>query len=140
MAQWLPEAEAHASKITEFGITFHGRTARWHSQLDITSFPTFDQLQSSFLRFFHSSIPRREIISQFYTIKQSPKESVADFSLQFQSLHRQLIRILMEEYANNATQSLEGETADMVIEQALQLELEYEDEGLSMASLRQALP
>ena len=29
---------------------------------------------------------------------------------------------------------------DMVIEQVLQLELEDEDEGLSMTSLRQALP
>ena len=37
------------------------------------------------------------------------------------------------------THSVKGETTDMVIEQALQPELEEEYEGLSMASLRQAL-
>ena len=49
MAQKLPKAEAHASKIAEFGLTLDGRAAPWHSQLDITSFASFDQLQSSFL-------------------------------------------------------------------------------------------
>ena len=39
-----------------------------------------------------------------------------------------------------STHSVKGETTDMVIERALQLELEEEDEGLSMASLRQPLP
>ena len=38
------------------------------------------------------------------------------------------------------THSVKGETSDMVIERALQLELEEEDEGLSMASLWPALP
>ena len=69
MTQRLPEAVAHASKINEFGISLDGRAARWHSQLDVASFVSFDQLQSSFLRFFHLIVPQREIIAQFCTIK-----------------------------------------------------------------------
>ena len=38
------------------------------------------------------------------------------------------------------TQNLTGQMADTVIERALQLELEEEDEGLSMASLLEVLP
>ena len=37
-------------------------------------------------------------------------------------------------------QNFTGQTADTVIERALQLESKEEEEGLSMASLRQALP
>ena len=37
-------------------------------------------------------------------------------------------------------QNFMGQMTDTVIERALQLELEDEDDGLSMASLRQALP
>ena len=88
MVQQHPKAEVHALKIAEFGLTLDGRAARWHSQLDITLFASFDQLQSSFLRFFHRSIPQREIIGQFYTIKQLQQESVVDFNLRFQSLRR----------------------------------------------------
>ena len=42
MAQRLLEAEAHTSKIAEFGITLDGHVARCHSQFDIMSFTTFD--------------------------------------------------------------------------------------------------
>ena len=87
-------------------------------------------------------------------IKQLPKESVADFNLRFPSLRHQLTRAPIEEEAKDTflaalrrplrttltTQSVKGETKDMVIEQALQLELEDEDEGLSLTSLWQALP
>mgnify|MGYP000273500048 CR=1 FL=1 len=90
ISQPFPEMEAHASKIAEFGLTLDGRAACWHSHLDITTFVAFDHLQSSFLRLFHQSIPQREIIGQFYTIKHMSQESVADFSLQFKSLCRQL--------------------------------------------------
>ena len=37
-------------------------------------------------------------------------------------------------------QNFTGRTADTVIEWALQLELEKEDDGMSMTSLRHALP
>ena len=37
-------------------------------------------------------------------------------------------------------QNLTGQTTDTVIERTLQLELEEEDDGMSMTSLRQALP
>ena len=88
MSQRLLEAEPHASKIVVFGLSLDGQAAHWHSQLDIASFISCDQLQSSFFRFFHRSIPQHEIIGQFYTVKQLPQESVADFSLRFQSLER----------------------------------------------------
>ena len=117
--------------------------------MDLVAITTFDQLQSAFLRFFHRRVPQREIIGQFYTIKQLPTESIADFSLR-----RNLTQTLVDEEAKETflaalrrpirttlnTHSVKGETSDMVIERALQLELEEEDEGLSMALLRQALP
>ena len=58
MLQWLPESEAHTSKIAEFGLSLDGRVAHWHSQLDITLFIFVDQPQSSFLCFFHQRIPQ----------------------------------------------------------------------------------
>ena len=73
VSQQLPEAEAHASEIVEFGLTLDGCAVCWHAQLDIVAFASFDQLQSTFSRFFHRSIPQRQIIDQFYTIKQLPQ-------------------------------------------------------------------
>ena len=92
MSQWLSEVEAHGSKIAEFGLTLNERTARWHSQLDITTFASFDQLRYAFLRFFHRSISQCEIIGQFYSIWQLQQESVTDFSLRFENLRCQLTR------------------------------------------------
>ena len=81
MALRLPTEEAHQSKMTEFGLTLDGRAAFWHSQMDFPAITTFDELQSKFLRFFHKKVPQHVIIGQFYTIKQKPSESIADFSL-----------------------------------------------------------
>ena len=83
IAQRFPDVEAHASKIAEFGLTLDGRATCWHSQMDLAAITTFDQLQSAFLHFFHQRVPQCEIIRQFYTIKQLPTKSVADFSLCF---------------------------------------------------------
>ena len=90
MAQRLPKEEAHQSKMTEFGLTLDGRAAFWHSQMDLPAITTFDQLQLAFLRFFHRRVPQREIIGQFYTIKQLPTQSIEDFSIRFQNLRRKL--------------------------------------------------
>ena len=92
MAQRLPEEEAHQSKMIKFGLTLDGRAMCWHSQMDLPAIKTFDQLQSAFLRFFHRRVSQREIIGEFYTIKQLPPESVVDFSLRFQNLSRKLER------------------------------------------------
>ena len=154
MAQSLSEAVAHQSKMTEFGLTLDGRAAFWHSQMDLPAITTFDQLQSAFLRFFHRRVPQREILGQFYTIKQLPTETIADFSLRFQNLRRKLERSPAEDEARETflaalrrpiratlnNNSVKGETTDMVIERALQLELDEEEERFSMSSLRQALP
>ena len=70
--------------MTEFGLTLDGRVVFWHSQMDLPVITIFDQLQSIFLQ--------REIIGQFYTIKQLPTESDADYSLRFQNLRRKLER------------------------------------------------
>ena len=99
LVQRISDAEAHASKIAEFGLTLDGRATCWHSQMDLAAITTFDQLQSAFLRFFHRRVPQREIIGQFYTIKQLPTESIVDFSLRFQSLRRNLTRAPTDEEA-----------------------------------------
>ena len=80
MAQRLPEEEAHQSKMTEFVLTLDGRATFWHSKMDLPAIKTFDELQSAFLQFFHRRVLQREIIRQFYTGKQLPVESIADFS------------------------------------------------------------
>ena len=140
--------------MTEFGLTLDGRAAFWHSQMDLPAIKTFDALQSAFLRFFHKKVPQHVIIGQFYTIKQLPSESIADFSLRFQNLRRKLDRVPTEDEARETflaalrrsirtalnSNSVKGETTDSVIERALQLELEEEEEAFSMSTLRQALP
>ena len=122
--------------------------------MDLLAIKTFDELQSAFLRFIHRRIPQCEIIGQFYTIKQLPSESIADFSLRFQNLRRKLERVPTEDEARETfltaqqrplrttltNTSVKGETTDMVIERALNLELDEEEEAFSMSSLRQALP
>ena len=70
LSQRLPEAKAHASKIAEFGLTLDGRAAHWHSQIDLITLACVDELSSTFLRFFHRSIPQCEIIGDVYTILQ----------------------------------------------------------------------
>ena len=65
IAQRLPEVEAHESKIAEFGLTMDGRAACWHFQMDLAAIMTFDQLQSTFLRFFHRRVPQRESVADF---------------------------------------------------------------------------
>ena len=153
MAQRLPEDEGHQKKMTEFGLTVDDRAAFWHSQMDLPAIKTFDALQSAFLRFFHKKVPEHVIIGQFYTIKQLPSESIADFSLRFQNLRRKLDRVPTEDEARETflaalrrsirmalnSNSVKGETTDLVIERALQLELEEEEEAFSMSTLRQAL-
>ena len=140
--------------MTKFGLTLDGRAVFWHSQMDLPAITTFDQLQSAFLRFFHRRVPQREIIRQFYTIKQLPTESVMDFSLRFQNLQRKLERAPTCDETRETflealrrpirttlnTNSVKGKTTDMVIEGALQLELDEEEEGFSISSLQQALP
>ena len=85
-------------------------------------------------------------------IKQPPSESITDFSLQFQNLRRKLERVPAEHEAcktflaalwrpirttlNN--NSVKAETTDMVIERALQLELDEEEEAFSMSTVQQA--
>ena len=73
--------------------------AFWHSQMDLPAIKTFHELQSAFLRFFHKKVPQHVIIRQFYTIKQLPFESIADFSLRFQNLWRKLDRVPIEDEA-----------------------------------------
>ena len=97
----MPEVEAHELKVAEFRLTLDGWAARWRPQLDLTAFTTFDQLQSSFLRFFHRSVPEREVIGHFFTIKQLPKEFATDFSLRFQSLRCQLTWAPIKEEAKD---------------------------------------
>ena len=63
VSQQLPETDTHASKIAEFSLTFDECVIRRHSQLDIATFATFDQVHSAFLHVFHKSIPQCEIIS-----------------------------------------------------------------------------
>ena len=135
--------------MTEFGLTLDGRGALWHSQMDLPAIKTFDKLQSAFLRFFHRRVPQCEIIGQFYTIKQLPSESITDFSLRFQNLQRKLERASTDDEARETflatlrrpirttlnNNSVKGETTDMVIERALQLELNEEEEAYSMSSL-----
>ena len=122
--------------------------------MDLPAIKTFDALQSAFLRFFHRKVPQHVIIGQFYTIKHLPSESIADFNLRIQNLRRKLDWIPNEDEAcetflaalrrpiraalNN--NSVKGETRDMVIERALQLELDEEEGAFSMTTLRQALP
>ena len=139
--------------MTEFGLTLDGRAAFWHSQMDLPAIKTFDALQSAFLRFFHKKVPQHVIIGQFYTIKQLPSESIADFSLRFQNLRRKLDRVPTEDEARETflaalrrsirttlnNNSVKGEIADLVIKRALRLELEEEEEAFSMSTLRQAL-
>ena len=83
-----------------------------------------------------------------------PSESIVDFSLHFQILWRKLESVPTEDEAHEIflaalrrpirttlnNKSVKGETTDMVIEQALQLELDEEEEAFSMSSLRQTLP
>ena len=154
MAQRLPAEDAHQSKMTEFGLTLDGRAAFWHSQMDLPAITTFDEIQSKFLRFFHKKVPQHVIIGQFYTIKQKPSESIADFSLRFQNLRRKLERAPTEDEARETfltalrrpirttltNTSVKGETSDMVLERTLNLELDEEEEAFSMTLLRQALP
>ena len=133
MAQWFPEAEAHESKIAEFRLTLDGWAACWHSLMDLAAIKTFDQLQSAFLRFFHRRVPQREIIGQFYTMKQLSTEYVTDFSLRFQSLQRQHTQAPIDKEARETflaalrwplwttltTQAMKGETTNMVIEMGM---------------------
>ena len=48
MSQQFPEAEAHESKIAEFGLTLDERAACWHSQMNLAAITTFDQQESTF--------------------------------------------------------------------------------------------
>ena len=56
MVQLFPEAEAHKSKIAEFGLTMDGPAACCDSQMDLVAITTFDQLQSAFFLFSHRRV------------------------------------------------------------------------------------
>ena len=84
--QGLSAANAEQSKIVEFQLSLEGQAARWYSQQDITSFQTFDELAAKFEELFQVKLDPTEVLREYYSLKQQPTESVADFLIRFQAV------------------------------------------------------
>ena len=74
VSQIPTEPEAKRSKVVEFGMTLEGPTARWHAKHLPQSLSTFKTLQAKFLRLFHRPVEQRELVDQFYTMRQEEQE------------------------------------------------------------------
>ena len=88
--QRLSPAEIDASKIAEFTLSLDGPAARWYSRLDAGEVTTFQDVRTKFLELFHREVPKRELLRQFFSMSQEPHETVAQFTIRFQDLYRQL--------------------------------------------------
>ena len=88
--QRLSAAKIEASKIAEFTLSLNGPAARWYSRLDAGEVTTFQDVRTKFLELFHQEIPKRELLRQFFSMSQEPHETVAQFTIRFQDLYRQL--------------------------------------------------
>ena len=63
-----------------------GQAARWYTQQDIASFQTFDDLAAKFKELFQVKLDPTEVLQEYYSLKQQPTESIADFLLRFQAM------------------------------------------------------
>ena len=79
VSQRLTDAEAERSKIAEFGMTLEGLAAWWHAKHLPGSFTMFQAPRDKFLRLFHRYVAERDLVGQFYTTYQEPKETVPQF-------------------------------------------------------------
>ena len=143
--------EANISKIAEFGLSLDGQAASWYSQNEISEFADFDQLKQEFVQLFHRRIPQRDLMSQFYAIRQEANETVPQFVIRFQSLRRQLTRSptpeeLTEIFLTGLREplrtmlqlmDLSGQPTEEVIRRVLHLD---SAQSMSMTSLQEALP
>ena len=88
--QRLTTAKIESSKIAELTLALDGPAARWYSRLDLGEFTTFQDVCMKFLELFHREVPKRELLRQFLIMSQEPQETVAQFTIRFQDLYRQL--------------------------------------------------
>ena len=58
--------------------------------LEVGEVATFQIVCTKFLELFHREVPKRELLRQFFSISQEPHEMVAQFTIRFQDLYRQV--------------------------------------------------
>ena len=133
-------------------MNLEGPAARWHSKHLPDTITTFDDLRTKSLHFFHKSVDQREMVRQFYTIRQEHTETIQQFVIRFQRMHNQLTRVPLEGEAKAiflaalweplctmcTVIDFQTNTIDQVIDRVM--DMEKTSSSLTMGALQQALP
>ena len=133
-------------------MTQEGSAACWHTKHLPGSLATFEAMKTKFLLLFHREVQQRELVGQFCTPYQGEQETVPQFIIQFQTLHRQLTRAPPEDEAKAVfldtlreplrtmcvVLDFQTSTMDQVIDRVL--EMDKRSSFMSLGALHRALP
>ena len=114
----------------------------------------FQDVCTQFLELFHYEVPKRELLRQFYTISQEPQETVAQFTIWFQDLYRQLSQDVSAHHISNTflaglreplwttltLTDFSQQTIEQVIARVLTIDRTQHSTTFSMGSLQNTLP
>ena len=103
---------------------------------------------------FHREVPKRELLRQFFLICQEPHETVAQFTIRFQDLYRQVADDVSAQHIPDtflsslreplrttlALTNFANQTIKEVIARVLALDRSQHGAAFSMTSLQNALP
>ena len=154
MTQRLSAAKIDSSKIAEFTLSLDGPVVRWYSRLDAGEVTTFQDVRTKFLELFHREVPKRELLLQFFSMNQELQETVSQFTIRFQDLHRQLAEDVSAHHISEtflaslweplrATLTLtdfSNQSIEKVIVRVLALDQTQHSTMFSMSSLQSTLP
>ena len=152
--QRLSAAEIESSKITEFTLSLDGPAARWYCRHDAGKVTTFQDIRTKCLELFHREVPKRELLRQFFSMSQEPHETVAQFTIRFQDLYRQLVddvsaHHIPDTFLSSLREPLRttltltnfaNQTIEQVIAHVLAIDQTQQNMAFSMSSLQSSLP
>ena len=107
-----------------------------------------------FLELFHREVPKRELLRQFLIMSQEPQETVAQFTIRFQDLYRQLAEDVSAYHISDtflaslreplrttlALTDFSNQTIEQVIACVLAIDRTEHSTTFSMSSLQSTLP
>ena len=119
------------------------------------AFAPFRALRDRFIRLFHRQIPKRDsLLSQFYAISQEHQETIPQFTIRFQNLHRELAREISADNPKDTflttlreplrttlgVLDFSQQMIEQVVDQVLVMDNAQNSTSFPMGSLRGAFP
>ena len=128
--------------------------ARWYCCLEPGEFATFQDIHTKLLELFHRKVPKRELLRQFFTMRQEPQYTVTQLTIRFQNRYLQLAEDVSAHHILDtflaglrktlrttlALTDFSHQTIEQVITRVLAIDQTQQNTTFSMGSLQSTLP